>query len=352
MNSSCSQTRDFDLAPLYFPFERRRNPFRTVHAYGNHPHMLRRHAELSSNVTVNSSENSELLQLGCDSLRLHSCFEPPDCQSEDNQSADNQSRKFFVPQKPKPKNVDSLIANRIRQLRESLGMNQTVFARTLETRPNRVSQWESGINKPNPDALVRIARLAEGVDKIFFLEHAGIPEGYFDGGPMISEIRDATTQLVTKTFSEVTNTFGPLVTVDEVTKVQLLKNTKRLGAPDQVQAQDIELSLSFPTSWFQKGSEVQAVRFPNLISPFISGEVIALVDVSRRDPDRLAGSVVVVRTPTGTEPVTLRKDGDTYFLVPLKEDADHQVRVLRTRGAWSIVGRVVRWIGDAPMARK
>ncbi len=240
---------------------------------------------------------------------------------------------------------------RLAALKESLGVkNQIDFAAALGTDQGTVSKWLNGKSRPLPETLIEIANLAEGADKLFFLEEAGLAPEFFAGSPMLREIQEATTQVVAKTLREGSPTFEALTVKDEPFTIHLLNNPKKLGAPDALQAPNVELALSLPSTWFPRGSDVQAVRFSGQLSPFIGGDMIALVDVSRSDPDRLLGCIVAVRTPTGAEPMTLRKDGATYFLVPLHEDAEHRVRLLKRTGAWSIVGRVLKWIGDAPPA--
>lgn len=66
------------------------------------------------------------------------------------------------------------IAQRIRQLRESRGEKQTAFAAALGLKyPSMVSKWESG-TRPHPDQLARLASIAEGEAKRYFLAQAGI----------------------------------------------------------------------------------------------------------------------------------------------------------------------------------
>lgn len=350
--TSCRTLRILSPEPNDFPVDCSRNSLRTVNSQRDHSDVLRSYSELSGNAAIHAAKDRRLFQLGRGSLDGKRQIEPSVSEIENSSRFHILSRKIRVPVRMSKKEEDVLIGKRISALMKSLGMNQTTFASAINTRPSTVSKWASGHNRPSPDVLVRIARLADDIDKIFFLEWAGIPESYLGGAPMISEIRNATTKVIAQTLSEIDNTSQPLVMAGGRCTVHLLKTAKKLGAPNEVQTQDIDASFQLPMSWFPRGAEIQAVKFPQTISPFVTGAVIALVDVSRRDPDRLAGSVVVVRTPTATEPMTLRKDGETYLLVPLQEDANHQVRVLRTSGPWSIVGRVVKWIGDAPPIRK
>jgi transcriptional regulator with XRE-family HTH domain len=238
--------------------------------------------------------------------------------------------------------------------KDLLKLTQAELAEKLGTSQSGIAKWEKGEHRPLPQQFVKIARLLAGkMEALYFYSEAGVPKSFFEdeAAPMPAILID-TTEGTGESLSDNFDTFRPLVTGGAEVTVQLLRNTQKLGDPQAVHAQDVLQNLTFPSNWFPKGATIQAVRFPHEISPFVTGEVIALVDTSRRDPDRLAGSIVVVRTPTATEPMTLRKDGATYFLVPLHEDATHQVRVLRHRGTWSIIGKVLKWIGDAPTGKR
>lgn len=242
-------------------------------------------------------------------------------------------------------------ALRLQGLMKACGYkNQADFAQALDTKQSHVSKWLNGKARPVPEAFTRMARLAEGEDKLYFLEQAGIPQAFFDGSLMVSELLDASTSLVARTLST-GNEKLEICTDEKYLTIPLLKNASKMGSK-QPRPDNVEHCLSLPVSWFPGDAQVQAIRLAGKYSPFIEGELVALVDVSRRDPDRLLGCVVAVRTTSDVEPMTLRRDGSAYILVPLREDVEHPARILRQDGSWSIVGRVVKWIGDAPQNRK
>jgi transcriptional regulator with XRE-family HTH domain len=65
---------------------------------------------------------------------------------------------------------------RLRALKAKLGYTrQSDFAAALDTRQGVVSTWLSGESRPVPEAFIRIAKLASGEDRVFFLKEAGIP---------------------------------------------------------------------------------------------------------------------------------------------------------------------------------
>jgi transcriptional regulator with XRE-family HTH domain len=277
--------------------------------------MLRRDPELAGHSRVHSAKFSGVLQLRSNTLAFKPVVYGCHCQRKDNQTADKESREIIVPSKPKPKEVESVIAAKIRALRESLGMTQTAFASAVGVRPNSVSQWESGKNKPNPDMLVRLSALADGIDKLFFLGHAGIPDAYFEGGAMISEILDASTKIVAKSLSGSTHTFGGVFDPEGGDRIPLLKQPHQLGEPNAA----MDYSLPLPSQW-----------------------------LPRESTDRLTGCIVMVKTQTGVEPMTLRKESNTYILVPLHESQSNPVRLFHAGGDCHILGRVIRWVAEAP----
>jgi hypothetical protein len=111
-------------------------------------------------------------------------------------------------------------------------------------------------------------------------------------------------------------------------------------------------TFPFSSESFPPGSEVQAARFPSFQPAFIPGDLIVFVDISKTDRDRLVDAIVAVRAPAGPELRQLRKYGYTYMLLPLREHQPHEAHEVRSTGNWSIIGKVLKWIGDAPAARK
>ena len=77
-----------------------------------------------------------------------------------------------------------------------------------------------------------------------------------------------------------------------------------------------------------------------------------LVDVAQRKADELVGYMVAAREDDGVTIKWLRKDGDVYFLVPQHTSERHPIRVIRDEGTWSIVGKVVKIIGDPPQPKR
>lgn len=207
-----------------------------------------------------------------------------------------------------------------RLARLEAGFNQTELGQMFGGSQGAVSRWERGVDLPPVAAIRELANHICADSRNSLLDAAGLEEDPEELLQIKSDTR----------------------------RIPLLTDPDQFGDPKA----KMESYLTLPSEWLSQDANIKAARFNSNISPLFSGELIALVDTRFRDPDRLAGCIVVARTPTGTEPMTLRKDGGTYFLVPLGLDGDRAVRVLHADGEWSIAGKVVKWIGDAAGSKK
>lgn len=70
------------------------------------------------------------------------------------------------------RHTPGLIAGKIKELRDRLGISQTVLSEHLGTRPNTISDWEKGLYVPSAMALMAISRLDEKNEEWWY-EQAG-----------------------------------------------------------------------------------------------------------------------------------------------------------------------------------
>jgi transcriptional regulator with XRE-family HTH domain len=224
------------------------------------------------------------------------------------------------------------VRERLRSLRKSRGLNQSQFAKLLGVSQSSVAKWESGDLTPSAPCFVQMSELAEAKDRQWWRDRAAAAAGFQHAqGNEIAPRSDA-------------------VPNREARMISLI-NPAKVGDLGSVSSTFVEAQLRLPASWFPMGGEIRAVRVhDHPISPAVSGEFIAIVDISRRDPDRLVDCVVATRAVDGIAPHFLRKNRDVYFLQPLQPDSG-QVRVLRhDDGEDSIIGQILKWIGNAPGA--
>lgn len=89
------------------------------------------------------------------------------------------------------------------------------------------------------------------------------------------------------------------------------------------------------------------------MSPILEPGYIVLVDTGDRDPRRLVNQMVAARADDGVTIKWLRKEKETYILLPNHTSLRHPVRIISPGSdSVSIVGRVVKWIGEPPLPRK
>ena len=244
---------------------------------------------------------------------------------------------------PFGKKERSLVSQRIKDLRAKLGLNQTDFAKQLDTDQGSISKWEGGKVVPTPDALVRMASLADGVDKLFFLTNAGVPSEYFDGEKMVPELEMAAERVVSRACGQKVG--------QEPIWVPLYKDAVAAGEPRQV-LDDIEDWIPVTKRLMPPGSDLRAVHVSgDSMAPIICDGYVVIVDAARQDPRHLVGRMIAAREGDGVTIKWLRKDRDLYLLVPQHTSQRFPVRVMREGDDWGIVGAVVKWFGYPPQSK-
>lgn len=207
------------------------------------------------------------------------------------------------------------VGKAFRSARLETGLTQTELAQALGSNQKTLSRWEHGADGAPIAAIRALGKMVSPATRAELFTVAGI----------------------------VDDTEGLLQPRAETSRIPLI-NPSQLGAPDPI----VESYLSLPSQWLPADANIKAAKFANRISPLFGDELIALVDIRYRDPDRLLNCIVVARTPHGNDAMRLTNDGGTYLLVPIGEAADRSPRVLRSEGDWSILGKIIKWIGDPP----
>lgn len=70
--------------------------------------------------------------------------------------------------------MDSDIGEKIKSLREKLGRTQKEFANLVRVEPPVISSWETGAKTPSEESYLKMARLADYPESLWFLEQAGV----------------------------------------------------------------------------------------------------------------------------------------------------------------------------------
>jgi transcriptional regulator with XRE-family HTH domain len=135
--------------------------------------MLGTDAEFAGHAAVDSVKIGGQLKLRCRRLIGRMQVEPLRYTREDSLARIFCQGKNYAAVK---KEELPLYAQKLRALRDKLGFRrQTEFAAALGTRQATVSRWLNGTARPLPEIFMRIAGLAQGADRSFFMREAGIP---------------------------------------------------------------------------------------------------------------------------------------------------------------------------------
>lgn len=217
-------------------------------------------------------------------------------------------------------------ANRIKELRQKYGLTQKQLAEICTVSQVQISKWESGIDNPNPRALVRIGEFVGDPDRVWWRQQAGIKE-------------EATAE-------------------PEVRKIKLLKDAAAAGTNRALDEKEIEAMLPMPVRLIGRKTPITAIPVVgDSMSPILDDGYIVLVDTSAKDPKRLVNQMVAARDEVGVTIKWLRREKvrgeEIYMLVPNHTSIRHPIRVIAEGSETvSIVGKVVKWIGEPPPPRK
>jgi transcriptional regulator with XRE-family HTH domain len=212
------------------------------------------------------------------------------------------------------------LARAVSGLRKSRKLTQASLAQLLGLRhQSAIARWEGGTDKPSSKALLQLSELAPDSERAWWRERAAEQAGL-----------DAI----------IHTTSGAYEIPHTSRTIPLIKDPKKVGTLGQHALADIEQNLLFAPELFPEGGKFEAVR----IEGDTTVDLIAIVDVSRRDPDRMVGDMVAVLTATGIEVRWLSREDTTYILLPFQPG--QTIKLWRHRGDGSIVGRV-RWVGNS-----
>lgn len=217
------------------------------------------------------------------------------------------------------------LAHKIKDLRKSKGLTQPDLAALCGVSQASVSQWESENDKrnsiPTSKSLLKLSELAPESERQFWRDLAAEQVGFDLEASDISGL---------PSFSQ------------KLRLVPLLKEGSKVDALGVLSPNDIERELHFPEQWFPGGGVIRALH----VQGKGMEKLIALVDISRKDPGQLIGSLVATRTTTGIEVHWLGRNKNALVLLPFHPN--QPVILLQESGEDSLVGFVCCTVGDGP----
>jgi SOS-response transcriptional repressor LexA len=215
------------------------------------------------------------------------------------------------------------VGERLRGIRERLGWTQAQMAQHLHVTTGAYGKWETDRNYPRGPVFAAIARVAPEDERPWLLGLAGLPESK-ESTPSGADER----------------------------RINILSDAMAAGTPRAVDDSLIEGTICFPSAWLRGGNLVAVHVSGDSMFPIIRDGYIVVLDTARRDAKKLTDQMVAVREGDGVTIKWLRRDGDIYLLVPQNVSLRHPVRVMRPEGDFSIVGLVVKLIGDVPLLKR
>jgi transcriptional regulator with XRE-family HTH domain len=310
---SCGPLPNPALVPFpNFPDKGLAHPMAYAVTVSDLPDMLVRETEPPGNLGNNTPKSRRFSKFSFYGCRIHGGYQLSESEHYSEPSMEvNKKTRLRVDAKDRLAIGRAFMVARIES-----GLTQIELAKLLGSSQGAIHRWEHGVNGAPVEAIKALARLISPASREVLFEAARI----------------------------VDDTQGLLQPKAETGRIPLLTNSNQLGVADP----DVDSYLTLPAHWLPEDANIKAAKFSNRISPIFGEELIALVDIRFRDPDRLLGCIVVARTPSGNAAMRLDRDGGTYFLVPIGDNEDRAPKVLQSEGDWSIQGKVIKWIGDAP----
>jgi SOS-response transcriptional repressor LexA len=333
------------------------HPLRRSQAEGNVPDVLRSESEPLGDTAINAVIATSESQIAEVRVKLLPQTEPPyPAQStplgvkESIEKTVEISTQAAIPE----------WAQRINELRRKLKLGQEEFAEAVGVSQQTVSRWVRGEREPSVDGYRSIIHLCGDEQQEaarYFLKRYGDLTGVhdftarfaLDQYPKLNKkLRAAERQM-----EELQNEKNAVV-------IPLLKDSAAAGTPRAIDEKEIEAELVLPRAWVSKSSTITAIKVEgDSMSPVLEPGYIVLVDTSQKDPKRLVNQMVAARDDEGVTIKWLRKQPERkgaeemYILLPNHTSLRHPVRVI-TPGSESvsIVGKVVKWIGEPPPPRK
>jgi SOS-response transcriptional repressor LexA len=344
--NSCRTLRLYrsPLDPLHLRDQRLHHTVRRPIAQRDLSHMVGRDLTFARDPGKNTGQAGRIFESRNDSVRIH---REEALRYESNPRTDfldGQGESCVPASSGKPQRW----AQRIAALRKFRGMSQTEFAQALRIDQTSVSKWERGLNRPTPDMFARLAGLADGVEKFYFLEEAGIPKEYFMGG--IEKVLPS--ELITASQNIVASALVGYAAIDSVA-VPILADAVAAGNPLTINERDISSVVPLPSVWLPRGAQLYGLSVEgDSMSPVLHDGDIVIVDVSKRDVKKLVGSMVAARVGDGVTIKYLRKSGKFHQLVPQNTSPRHEICIMSEDDDWAIVGEIVKIIATPPQPLK
>jgi SOS-response transcriptional repressor LexA len=245
-------------------------------------------------------------------------------------------------------------ALKISNLRDRLDLNQAELGNLLRTSAMAVSRWERGVHEPASRSYIELGNLSGDPDCWYFWGRAGLRnEDILRVVPMLRKrlraVQFPNLEIATAGGGRHLPPEGKL----QLVAIPLLKvSAATLGEQGAdialLQSAPVESMIAAPRDWCPNPAETSCLRVHGKsMMPLINDGYIVAVDSSQNDRKELNGKVVIAwHRDKGLTVSRLRRFDHTEILQP--ENSEHESITLNRGDGWSIIAKVLWWIGKAP----
>ena len=208
------------------------------------------------------------------------------------------------------------------------------LSKELGVSKTTVSNWELGQNEPSIDFLMRLAELAEGEMRDYFLAQARKKSGL--SSDAMKSIAD---------MDQRSSNRQAIVKADHFVRIPLHSGVAGAGSPFIHEHEDKEGYLSVPKEVCRHPNVTACLRIKGKsMEPTLLEGTIVAVDSSQKRIDKLIGKIVAARLDyEGVVVKRLVRIEERYVLASDSPGYDP----LRLEKGWKIIGQVVWWIQSA-----
>ena len=241
----------------------------------------------------------------------------------------------------------------ISDLRERLRLNQSAFARKLQTSPMAVSRWERGIQEPLSHSYIAIGNLAGDPQCWYFWQRAGLHREALI--KVIPGLRQSLQQERMADIEIVTAGSGAKKP-DQKLQLVAIPLLKVVAASHGEKGDDLlalhdapaDSAIAAPKEWCPNPSSTSClrVRGRSMEPAMCDGDIVA-VDSSQSDRSKLNGKIIIAwNKDKGLTVSRLRSYDHTDVLQP-ENPAYESITLATSDKKWKLVAKALWWIRKA-----
>ena len=240
-------------------------------------------------------------------------------------------------------------AKHIERFRARLGMSQAQLGKELQYSPMAVSRWERGIQEPTADCYIKLGKLADGQDRWFFWEQAGLrktdiqneaprSKGAFSNVEVVLAGSGAKKDLAQKT---------------RLVAIPLLRVHAGSHGEEGDRILDLNRSpreevIAAPIAWCPNPESTSCLRVKGKsMAPLIYDGDILAVDSSQTKHSNLNDKIVVASHRKKGLSVSRFRHIDGVELLE-SDNRDYQAIMFSRDRNWQVVGKVLWLIRQTP----